>query len=189
MNHLTAIRNFANPGYTPTKGKIRIFDNRWYLCVFQNTEHDIGGGYYLAEGEYTQVLPGKKARDARDSRLNHLNAIKEYDGPVWQLTSIEGYITCYASEAEAKAEHDRQVAKNAKDAQKAFAHLNKEINYTDAEMLAHYGLCKDWPGNETAKIAEHRTYLAQLKADNEAYWARPIVIIQIANMGGQKCSR
>lgn len=84
MNHLTAIRTFAAPGFTPTKGT-RIFANRWYRVTMQNTERDMGDGHYLAEGEYTELLPGNKARERRDARLNHCNRIEEWTGPVYAL--------------------------------------------------------------------------------------------------------
>ena len=178
MNHLDAIRNFGNSGYTPTKG-IRILNTKWYLCTFQNTEHDQGGGYYLAEGEYARILPGKEARQARDARLNHLNAIHEYSGEIWKVTAITGQITLHPTRADADFECGVQVAQNSYSASKAFAHLDKEINWTDEEMLVMYGKCKDWPGNEAEKIAEHRGYLARLRVDNEAYWQKPIMVEQI----------
>jgi len=175
MNHQDAIRNLGNPGYTPTKGTIRILNTKYYLCTFQNTETDQGGGHYLAQGEYTRILPGRQARHARDARLNHLNAIREYQGEIWQVTGINGYqATLHPTQADAEAERDKQAQRNAADAEKAFAHIDKEINWTDAEMLDFYGKCYEWPGNETEKIAEHRAHLANLRTENEAYWQKPI---------------
>lgn len=180
MNHLDAIRNFANPGYTPTRGTIRIYDAKWYVCTFQNTETDQGGGHYLAEGEYSQVLPGKEARKARDAQLNHLNTIREHTGKIWKVTGIQGYWpTFHATEAEAEAERDKQAAQNATDAEKALAYLNRQINWTDEEMLAFYGLCHGWPGHEAKKIAERRTDLAQQWQENKAFWQKPITIERI----------
>jgi hypothetical protein len=58
----------------------------------QNTERDMGDGYYLADGEYTELLPGSAARERREARLNHCNAIAEYSGPVFAvLTSSYGH--------------------------------------------------------------------------------------------------
>ncbi len=88
MNKLTALRTFANPSLTPTKGT-KIFNDRWYQVTMQNTEHDIGDGYYLAEGEYVELLPGKAARERREARLNHCNSIVEYNGPVFELLTSQ----------------------------------------------------------------------------------------------------
>lgn len=88
MNKLTALRTFANPSLTPTKGT-KIFNDRWYQVTMQNTERDIGDGYYLAEGEYVELLPGKAARERREARLNHCNSIVEYSGPVFELFANE----------------------------------------------------------------------------------------------------
>lgn len=92
MNRLSAIRSFGNPGYSPAK-RVRIQNNKWYLVTFQNTESDPRTDYHgLAEGEYTQLLPGKDAREARDSHLNHCNHIADYPGPVFAVwTSAFGY--------------------------------------------------------------------------------------------------
>lgn len=84
MNKLTAIRTFAAPGFCPVK-RTRIFANRWYKVTMQNTERDMGDGYYLAEGEYVELIPGNEARRRRDARLNHCNRIEEWTGPVYAL--------------------------------------------------------------------------------------------------------
>lgn len=85
MNSLTAIRSFAKPGFCPVK-RTRIFADRWYKVTFQNVETDPRSDYVgLADGEYTQLLPGNKAREARDARLNHCNAITEWNGPVFEV--------------------------------------------------------------------------------------------------------
>jgi hypothetical protein len=91
MNALTAVRTFAKPGYSPAK-QTRIFADRYYLVSMQNTERDMGDGYYLAEGEYRELLPGDAARARRDARLNHCNRVTEWDGEVWAvLTSTYGH--------------------------------------------------------------------------------------------------
>ena len=84
MNTLTAVRTFAKPGYCPVK-RTRIFADRWYKVTFQNVEHGQGDYIGLGEGEYVQLLPGNKAREARDAHLNHCNAIQEYTGDVWEV--------------------------------------------------------------------------------------------------------
>ncbi len=85
MNKTTAYRNFGKPSYTPAK-QVKIYDTKWYLVTMQNTEHDQGDGYYLAEGEYTLLLTGKQARDKREAHLNHCNKIAEYLGPVYHVS-------------------------------------------------------------------------------------------------------
>ena len=83
MNTLTAIRTFAKPGFCPVRP--RIFADRWYKVTFQNVERGQGDYIGLGEGEYTQLLPGNKAREARDAHLNHCNAIQEWSGQVWEV--------------------------------------------------------------------------------------------------------
>ena len=116
MAALTSLRTFRNPGSSPVQGT-RIYNRRWYLCTFQNTKYTIGGGRYLAEGEYTKILPGKEARKARDASLNHLNALEEYTGSVWQVLSwdyfaemprVVGYFGT-EEEAQAVADLEREV--------------------------------------------------------------------------------
>jgi len=54
--------------------------------TFQNVETAPRTDYVgLGEGEYIQLLPGAKAREARDARLNHCNKIEQWDGPVFAL--------------------------------------------------------------------------------------------------------
>jgi hypothetical protein len=84
MNRLTAIRTFAAPGVTPTK-RVKLFNHRWYYVRMQNVERGQGDYVGLGEGEYTELLPGNKARERRDAHLNHCNAIAEYSGPVFDL--------------------------------------------------------------------------------------------------------
>lgn len=91
MNQLNAIRTFAKPGFCPAK-QTRIFADRYYIVRMQNTERDMGDGYYLADGEYIEVLPGSAARERRDARLNHCNAVEEWTGEVFAvLTSSYGH--------------------------------------------------------------------------------------------------
>jgi len=78
MNTLTAIRTFAKPGFSPAK-RTKLFNDRWYI------ERGQGDYLGLGEGEYTELLPGNKARDRRDAHLNHCNRLAEYDGPVFEL--------------------------------------------------------------------------------------------------------
>lgn len=92
MNTLTAIRTFAKPGFCPVK-RTRIFADRYYLVTFQNVETDPRCDYVgLGDGEYTVLLPGSKAREGRDARLNHCNRIQEWTGKVYAvLTSQYGH--------------------------------------------------------------------------------------------------
>jgi hypothetical protein len=59
----------------------------------QNVETDPRVDYVgLGRGEYVELLPGSAARERRDARLNHCNAIAEYDGPVFAvMTSQYGH--------------------------------------------------------------------------------------------------
>lgn len=79
-----SIHRWFNPGATPTRGT-RVYRDRWYLVTMQNVGRDQGDGLWLAEGEYTDLVPGSEARNRRDSRLNHCNRIAEYRGPVYQV--------------------------------------------------------------------------------------------------------
>ena len=99
MNKLTAYRTFGKPGYTPTK-HIRIYKDRFYRVTMQNTERDQGDGYYLADGEYTELLDGVEAKRRRDAHLNHCNNIQEYHGPVWGFKQEYCNMQWYASEAD-----------------------------------------------------------------------------------------
>lgn len=86
MNRTTAIRTFANSGYTPARKDVaRILDSRYYLVTLQDYETDQGDGHYLLDTQQTFVMTGHDARQERDSRMNHCNRIAEYTGPVWQL--------------------------------------------------------------------------------------------------------
>jgi hypothetical protein len=91
MDKLTAFRVFGNSRLTPAK-HAKVFNDRWYLVRMQNTERDQGDGYYLAEGEYVELLPGNKARERREARLNHCNGITEYFGFV-----LEGFAAQYGT--------------------------------------------------------------------------------------------
>jgi hypothetical protein len=84
MDKLTAIRSFASPGFTPAR-RVKIFNDHWYLVTMQNVERGQGDYLGLGEGEYSELLPGDKARERRDARLNHCNSIAEHSGPVFEL--------------------------------------------------------------------------------------------------------
>jgi hypothetical protein len=134
MDRLTAIRTFGSSSFTPAK-RTKIFADRWYLVTFQNVETDPMIDYVgLGEGEYSQLLPGNKARESRDAKLNHCNAIVEYTGPVYAA-----YTTSYGTMREApmyfgdvdalhthiasrKAEHDKWIS----DCQQELARLQSE---------------------------------------------------------------
>jgi len=137
MDKLTAIRCFAAPGFTPAK-RVRIRNDRWYLVRFQNVETNPLADYVgLADGEYVRLLPGIAARQAREARLNHCNAIQEYAGPVFEtLTSQYGHeITSrgfFPTEADAQAEvtrqktaHDKWIADCLKQSEKYLANADK----------------------------------------------------------------
>lgn len=84
MNSLTATRTFAAPGYTPAR-HVRILSSAWYKVTMQNVEHGQGDYAGLAEGTYTEILPGTEARKRRDAQLNHCNSIEVWTGSVWEL--------------------------------------------------------------------------------------------------------
>jgi len=89
VNKLDAIRNFAQPSFCPAK-HVRIHKDRYYLVRMQNVETDPRVDYVgLGEGEYLELLPGDAARERRDARLNHCNAIAEYDGPVFAVMTTQ----------------------------------------------------------------------------------------------------
>jgi hypothetical protein len=121
MNSLTAVRTFAAPGFTPAR-HTRIHNDRWYLVTLQNVEHGQGDYIGLADGTYTELLPGDKARECRDAHLNHCNHIAEHHGTVYQLLAnryggesqpVGWFATLPALEATLdarKAEHDKWIA-------------------------------------------------------------------------------
>lgn len=172
MDALTAYRSFAKPGYSPARGKIRIYKDRWYLCTFQNTEHDQGGGYYLAEGEYTELLPGGRARKARDARLNHLNAIEEHAGEVWEVVEVQrcSRSVWVVSEEAAARVADSIRAENAWNLARAEKEFAKHDAMTDADVVARYGLCAGWPGHEAEKLKEWRERSIADRVRNRIYW-------------------
>jgi hypothetical protein len=122
MDKLTALRTFGNPSISPAK-RTKIFADRWYLVTMQNVERDPRCDYVgLGEGTYQELLPGNKARERRDARLNHCNHIVEWDGNVY-----EAFASRYGSEAQhlawfptvdetfdaitaEKAKHDKWIA-------------------------------------------------------------------------------
>ena len=175
MDRLSALRTFGNPSLTPVKIRIysarwyRIYSARWYVCTFQNTESDIGGGLYLANGEYTELLPGNEARRARDARLNHLNAITEHAGQVWAVHNPQQYgrITYHGSEAEASQEI-ASIAQQAR-AQLALSlkEIDRQLSRTDADINNIYGQCSDWQGVEA-----WRDYYRGLADSNREWTSR-----------------
>jgi hypothetical protein len=91
MNTVTAIRTFAQPGFSPAK-RTKIYAGRYYVVTMQNVERNPMFDYVgLGDGEYTQLVTGTEARNRRDARLNHCNRIQEWNGPVFAvLTSQYG---------------------------------------------------------------------------------------------------
>ncbi len=180
MNHLTAIRSFAKPGYCPVKST-RIQDNKWYLVEMQDIESDARFDYIgLADTSTVYLYPGNIARQKRDSKLNHCNKIAEYDGDVFSLTSykqkITEYYTSIASATIAKERHEQYITTSLK---KALQSILKEQSKPDAEVIAFYGKCKDWPGNEQKQVKKHREELAKLYQRNIEYWQSDITIEQM----------
>lgn len=180
MNQLTAIRSFGIPSYCPAKST-RIYKDKWYLVEMQDVETDPRIDYVgLAETSTVYLWPGTKTRNERDSRLNHCNKIVEYDGPVFAINSIKLRITEYypsiESATEAKNTHELDTLSNLA---KALLSIERQQNMTDSEILKIYGNCHDWPGNETAKIAEFRQDLIDCKKRNSEYWQSDIIISKI----------
>lgn len=112
MDALTAIRSFGIPSFSPAK-RVRIFNKRWYLLEMQNVETDPRCDYMgLAEGTYVLLLPGSKAREQRDCKLNHCNAIVEWKGQVWTVSEQpyacgQWQTSWYADEKEARQEVEK----------------------------------------------------------------------------------
>ena len=172
MDALTAVRSFGNPGYTPVRS--RVYATRWYHCTFQNVERDPRCDYVgLAEGEYTKLLSGAAARRARDSRLNHLNAMVEYKGPVWSV-AIDQRTTYYSTKAEADTTASVIRVERAGMLQKALAAIDQQVSMTDGEINAIYGKCSDWHGPES-----WRDFNRGLIAGNRAYWSAEPIIEQV----------
>ena len=174
VNRLTAYRSFGNPGFTPTRS-FRIYSKRWYICTFQNTEHDIGGGHYLAEGEYSELLPGIEARRARDSQLNHLNAIREHKGSIWSVRDPQrcNRITYHASQSHAKAKANEIIAKTKIDWAICEKHQLATTMRTNDDLTREYGQCSDWHGPEA-----YRAFWGGLHERNRAYYAtQPTIVL------------
>ena len=130
MNALTAVRSFARPGYCPVK-HVRIFDNRYYVVRMQNVETDPRCDYVgLAEGEYTELMPGNKARERRDSRLNHCNGIAEWTGPVYCVTVYQfNRPRQWPEYAGNHTEVEAIVQRNNAEADKHFRGFQHDIDY------------------------------------------------------------
>lgn len=138
MDKLTAIRTFVKPRFTPAR-HIRIFDDHWYNVRFQNIERGQGDYLGLGEGEYTQLLPGKKAREARDARLNHCNGISEYHGNVFAV-----FTTHYGRMRE---NPDVYIGSSGSDA------AMQCIAYVDEQYRAH----QKWIADCQTELARHQT--------------------------------
>ncbi len=181
MNGLSVYRTFAKPGYSPVKGKVRIFDDKWYIVTFQNTETDQGDGHYLVDGEYTQLMPGRAARNARDAHLNHCNAVSEHKGPVYAvcmkaLTNLWPYVCEYAeSLAEAHKLAARKEEAGRVDYARAIEAIDKTLNQSDAELIAFYGQCRNWPGNEARELAKLRAEYRKRRESSKVFLA-PVTI-------------
>jgi hypothetical protein len=180
MNQLSAIRTFSNPGFSPAKST-RIYADRWYLVEMQDIERDPRCDYIgLAETSTIYLYNGMQTRRERDSHLNHCNKIIEYTGNVFALTSEKMRLAEYYPDLDsanyAKAEHDVGIADNLR---KALESLDKQDAMTDSQILAIYGNCKDWPGNEAAQVAKFRQDQVNCRIRNLAYWKSDIIISQI----------
>ena len=130
MNALTAVRSFARPVYCPVK-HVRIFDNRYDVARMQNVETDPRCDYVgLAEGEYTELMPGNKARERRDSRLNHCNGIAEWTGPVYCVTVYQfNRPRQWPEYAGNHTEVEAIVQRNNAEADKHFRGFQHDIDY------------------------------------------------------------
>lgn len=176
MNRLTAIRSFGNSRYSPAK-RTRVYDNRWYLVTLQNYSRDQGDGMYLEEGESVELMPGKKAREYRESRLNRCNRIVDYNGDVFRVSMPQTRtVAFYTTLAKATGAAERIVANNQKSLADALQYLGKQAALTDTEMIEFYGKCKDWPGNEVVRVKEYRQEIAKSVRRNMAYWSQAPVI-------------
>lgn len=179
MNTLTAIRSFGKPSYCPAKTK--VFDNRWYLVEMQDVETDPRFDYVgLKETTTVYLMPGKITREKRTARLNHCNRIAEYTGNVFALTSnkqrITEYYTSMVLAEEAKQKHEQGIVTSL---EKAIQSILKQQAQSDVEIIAFYGKCKDWPGNEKKQVKKHREELTKLYQRNIEYWQSDITIEQI----------
>lgn len=160
MNTLTAYRTFGDPGYRPGTARVRIYDARWYLVTLQNTSRDQGDGYYLEDGEHVVLLPGRKAREERDARLNNCNAVREWGGEVWELTDKYkfGLVSYHTSRAEADKAVAESRAEEDNGNREALARCDRLLAKTDAELEAVHSKHYDWDGvaTERARAAEER---------------------------------
>lgn len=180
MDKLNAYRTFRKSSYTPVDK--RIYKDRWYLCTFQNIERDGLTDYIgLGEGEYQELLPGDKAREARDARLNHLNAIREWNGQVWKVIHpyMYGLVKYFGSKDEADNYANKVMEEGEYRLKRSLQSIEKELNMSDSEILNIYGKCQGWPGHEQEKIEEFRSKAKQSIRTNVEYWAKHPVIERI----------
>ena len=183
MDRMTAYRTFGQPGYTPVK-HVKIFNDRWYRCRFQNVETDPRSDYVgLGEGEYVEILPGQKARTARDARLNHLNGLEEWTGPVFKVERPQWNDSKYVGSAEeANALKAKWQADNAKSMAEAMDAIAKEAARSDEEIIQIYGQCQGWPGHEQERVAERRQELEESRGRNATHWAEAPVITEVKSV-------
>ena len=175
MNTLTAYRSFGDAGYSPARGKVRIYNNRWYLCTFQKIDYDIGGGMSLGAGEYTELLPGSAARTARDSRLNRLNSVKEHRGEVWRVIGATWlHRTSYhPSQQAAAAQVEQLMAKDRESLAEVRASTAKAVAKSDDE-LAEWALC-----NPPVSPAQYRAGRLESLARSEVFYSQRPTIIRV----------
>ena len=175
MNKLTAMRTFGKPGFTPVRS-FRIYANKWYLCTFQNVERDPRCDYVgLGEGEYTEVLPGKLARRARDASLNHLNGITLWQGEVWSVTHTQHNNTSYhTSQATATIKALEINAKNTADWADCQRDIDNQLAQTDDEIKRKYSKCSDWYG-----VAVWREGLKESRQQSAAYFRTQSIVERI----------
>lgn len=164
-------RQFGNPGYTPAK-RTRIENKKWYLVTLQNVETNPLCDYVgLADGQYTELLPGHKAREKREARLNHCNAIQEYKGPVYQLQAIQhGRASYYPEWATSEAAAAKAAAKLEAEYQEFREELQKELTKAEAEQAAGFAAWKQ----KFPKAGDDR------REEMEKHWAWNVANVQRA---------
>ena len=142
MNKTTAIRSFANSGYTPARKDVaRILDSKYYLVTLQDYETDQGDGHYLLNTQQTFVLSGHDARQERDSRMNRCNRIVEYIGPVYQLCNEKDPFYArpfplFTSQAAALAHFDKTWAAHMIRRQHTAVRCQKQLDTPRTERAA-----------------------------------------------------
>jgi len=176
MDRMTAYRNFGNAGYTPAR-KVKIYSDRWYLCTFQNVERNSLCDYIgLGEGEYTELLPGAKAREAKFAHLNHLNKVAEYTGQVWAVTDrLTQYTTSEVAASKLAAQINAEIDA---DHVKALAWYDKELAKSDEELFAFYGKCKDWPEHPQRELVRLKVRMQADLARCKAHYNQHRAIVE-----------